>query len=76
MNLENFGAYANGNDNFSTPKMQSPYPSLIKGDGKRKKSKVIKIKETNNEKIELKEIAYGCGCSGTKRTECDNKRRK
>jgi hypothetical protein len=76
VNLENFGAYANGNDNFSTPKMQLPYLSLITGDGKRKKSKVIKIKETNNEKIELKEIAYGCGCNGTKRTECDNKRRK
>jgi hypothetical protein len=76
VNLENFGAYANGNDNFSTTKMQSPYPSLITGDGKRKKSKVIKIKETNNEIIEVKEIAYGCGCSRTKRTECDNKRRK
>lgn len=51
MNLEKFDAYVNGNDikyDFSAPKMQSLDPSLIVCCGKRKKSKVVKNKETNN----------------------------
>jgi len=52
VNLESFDA---PHFDFTVPETQSPDPSPIASGGKKKKLKVVKNKESNNEMIDLKE---------------------